>query len=80
MSDTTNVVLPPMPWRLLAVMAVLGVFGGAIFGFIRGLSYLPTLPFAIVEGGILFGAPAALLGLLLVGVWSLGTAMRDHGN
>lgn len=67
-----------MPWRILAVVALLGVVSGAVFGFVRGLSYLPTLPFAIIEGGILFGVPAALLGLLLVGAWSLGSAVRHH--
>jgi hypothetical protein len=39
--------VPPMPWRILIVVTFVGVVGGAIFGFIRGLSYLPTLPFAI---------------------------------
>ncbi len=67
-----------MPWRLLAVLAAAGILGGAVFGFVRGLSYVPTLPFAIVEGAILFGAPAALLGLLLVGAWALGSAIRHR--
>lgn len=70
---------PPMPWRILAVAALLGAFGGAVFGFVRGLSYLPTLPFAIVEGGFLFGVPAAIFGLLLVGAWSLAGALRRRG-
>src|SRR3954451_24144789 len=65
-----------MPWRILVVVALLGVVGGGVFGFIRGLSYLPTLPVAVVEGGILFGAPAALLGLVLAGVGSIGDALR----
>ncbi len=30
---------------------------GAVWGFGRGLSYLPTLPFAVVEGGLLFVVP-----------------------
>lgn len=68
--------LPPMPWRILVVAALVGVVGGGIFGLVRGLGYLPTLPFAIVEGGILFGVPAALFGLVGVGVWSIGSAFR----
>lgn len=65
-----------MPWRLLAGSCVAGVLGGAAFGFVRGLDYLPTLPFAVVEGGFLIGVPATVLGLILVGVWSLGSAVR----
>ena len=70
--------LPPMPWRLLAVCGLVGVVGGAIVGFARGLSYMPTLPFAIVEGAVLFGVPASVLGLLMVGCWSLVTTTRRH--
>jgi hypothetical protein len=66
----------PMPWRILVIATLIGVVGGGIFGFVRGLAYLPTLPFAVVEGGILFGVPAAVLGLLLAGVWWLGSAAR----
>ena len=40
---------------------------GAVWGFVRGLSYVPTLPVAVVEGGLLFLiaglAPAVLAGL-----------------
>jgi len=64
-----------MPWRVFVLAVVVGVVGGAVFGFVRGLSHLPTLPFAIVEGAFLFGIPAALLGLLLAGAWSLGSAV-----
>ena len=65
-----------MPGRLLTGCAFAGVVSGAILGFVRGLDYTPTLVFAIVEGAILFGVPAALLGLLLAGGWSLGTRLR----
>lgn len=68
--------LPPMPWRILVIATLVGGVGGGIFGFVRGLSYLPTLPFAIVEGGILFGVPSAVLGLLVTGAWALGSAVR----
>jgi hypothetical protein len=60
-----------MPWRMLVVVAAIGAVGGAVWGFIRGLSYLPTLPVAIVEGAVIFGVPAALLGLVMVALWSL---------
>ena len=69
-----------MPWRISVIAALVGGIGGGIFGFVRGLSYLPTLPFAVVEGGILFGVPAAVVGLLLTGAWSLGSAaLRRSG-
>ena len=68
-----------MPWRLSVIVSLVGVVGGAVFGFVRGLSYLPTLPVAIVEGGILFGVPAALLGLAITGAYSLGSAARRRG-
>jgi hypothetical protein len=70
--------LPPMPWRLLVVCGLVGVVGGAIVGFARGLSYLPTLPFAIVEGAALLGIPASVLGLVMVGSWLLVTRTRRH--
>jgi hypothetical protein len=72
--------LPPMPWRMLVVFALFGGIGGAVVGFVRGLDYLPTLPVAIVEGAILLGFPAALLGLLLVGVWSIGRIVRRNAS
>jgi hypothetical protein len=69
-------IVPPMPWRIVVVVGLAGVTVGVLFGLVRGLDYLPTLPFALVEGGVLFGVPAALLGLLLAGLWSLGSAVR----
>jgi hypothetical protein len=72
------VTVVPMPWRLVVACASLGIIGGAILGFIRGLNYIPTLFFAVIEGAILFGVPAALLGLLLVACWSLATSVRRH--
>lgn len=80
MGDTCDMGLPPMPWRLLIVPAFLGGIGGAVFGFVRGLAYLPTLPVAIVEGALLIGVPAAVLGLLLVGVWSIGSIVRHNDS
>lgn len=65
-----------MPWRLLVVCGLVGVVGGAMVGFARGLSYVATLPFAIVEGAVLFGVPASVLGLLMVGCWLLVTRTR----
>lgn len=65
-----------MPWRLLIGVSAIGVIAGAMLGVVRGLDYLPTLPVAIVEGGVLVGAPAAVFGLVLVGLWSLSTDLR----
>jgi uncharacterized membrane protein YsdA (DUF1294 family) len=67
-----------IPERLLLVPVLVGVVGGAIFGFVRGLHYTPTLPFAVVEGAILFGVPACILGLLLAAGWSLGAIVHRH--
>ena len=65
-----------MPWRVVLIASTLGLLGGAVFGFVRGLYYLPTLPFAIIEGGILCGVPMTVIGLLIGGIWSLGRVIR----
>jgi len=57
-------------------LAVLGVVVGAIVGFFLGLAHLPTLPFAIIEGAILFGVPATVLGLLLAGALRVALSIR----
>jgi hypothetical protein len=57
-----------MPWRVFALVTLVGALGGAIVGFVRGLGYLPTLPFAVIEGALLVGIPAAGLGLLGTGI------------
>jgi uncharacterized membrane protein YjjB (DUF3815 family) len=80
MGENGFVILLPMPWRILAVCGLAGVVGGAIFGLVRGLSYPPTVAFAIVDGAILIGAPAAVLGLLCVGLWSLAKRTRHPGR
>jgi hypothetical protein len=70
--------LPQMPWRIAAICAVAGGVVGAVVGFVRGLSYLPTLPVAIVEGAVLIGIPASILGLLLTGGASAAAALRHR--
>ena len=65
-----------MPWRLLVACVVAGVISGATFGFFRGLRYLPTLPFAIGEGAILFSVPAFVLGIVLVAGWRVAAAVH----
>ena len=69
-----------MPWRILAVCGIAGVVAGAIIGLVRGLSYPPTVGFAIIEGAILIGVPASVLGLLLVGFWSLVSSVRHRAG
>jgi hypothetical protein len=70
--------LPPGPLSAAVLCASIGVGGGMIFGVVRGLAYLPTLPFAIVEGGLLFGIPAGILGLLVMSVWMATRAVSRH--
>ena len=65
-----------MPWRVFAFVTLIGLLGGAIVGFLLGLHYLPTLPFAIVEGALLVGIPAAAIGLLLTGVAEAGRRLK----
>jgi hypothetical protein len=67
-----------MPWRLLLICSAVGSLGGGVLGLVRGLGHLPTLPFAIIEGGILIGGPSAMVGLLLTGLWAL--LSRIHGR
>jgi hypothetical protein len=66
----------PMPWRVAVACGLVGMTSGSAFGFFRGLQYLPTLPLAIIEGGILFTVPALLLGMVLSGGWCVATAIR----
>jgi hypothetical protein len=66
----------PMPWRIGLVTAQIGGVVGAIVGFVLGLGYLPTLPFAIIEGALLIGVPFAVIGFLLTAMWALGAATR----
>lgn len=44
---------------------------GAVWGFVRGLTYLPTLPVAVIEGGLLFLVP----GLVPAVLAGLGAAL-----
>lgn len=67
-----------MPWRFVVGCSLVGIVAGAIFGFVRGLHYMPTLVVAIIEGAVLFAVPAALLGLLFAACWSLATGLHRH--
>ena len=58
--------------RCVIVGAALAVAGGALFGFIRGLDYLPTLPFAVIEGAVLVGVPGGVAATVLAGLITLG--------
>ena len=55
-------------------VALVGVIGAA-WGFVRGLSYLPTLWAAPLEGSLLFAGPAAVAGLPVVGLTLLALSM-----
>ncbi|MBE7188985.1 hypothetical protein [Jatrophihabitans endophyticus] len=48
-----------------------GTFGGGVWGFVRGLGHLPTLPFAVLEGALLLGIPSLVVGLVVGGVGAL---------
>jgi hypothetical protein len=69
-----------MPVHLLTCLTGAGVLAGVLLGGVRGSSYLPTLPFALVECGILDGVPAALLGGLVAGLWVLVRRMRSDNE
>jgi hypothetical protein len=51
--------------RTALLVTVLAAAGGAVTGFALGVSYLPTLPFAVVEAAVLASFPGALLGLVV---------------
>jgi hypothetical protein len=63
------------PWRLFIGWLIIMSGAGAVFGLVRGMDYLPTLPFALVEGAMIFGIPAEAIGLLLLGLWYGGEAL-----
>ena len=51
--------------RIGATVGVLGAAVGSAWGLNAGLEYPPTALVALVEGGILFGVPSVLVGVLL---------------
>jgi hypothetical protein len=55
----------------LTASAAVAVTAGAVWGFLRGLSYLPTLPVAVIEGALLIGIPGTLAGVVVAGVITL---------
>lgn len=68
------------PWRLFCGWLLLATSAGVVWGFVRGLHYLPTLPFALIEGGIIFAVPASLSGLIVVGSWYTSTHLIPRGG
>lgn len=62
----------PLFARCIVIGAAVPVAGGTVFGFIRGLDYLPTLPFAVIEGAILIGLPGSLAATVLAGLITFG--------
>jgi hypothetical protein len=63
-------------WTVFGGWVVVVTGAGAVFGLIRGMDYLPTLPFALIEGALIFGIPASAIGLLLLGLWyGVGAAL-----
>jgi hypothetical protein len=66
----------PVSSRCITVAAGLSGTGGAIWGLVRGVDYLPTLPAAVVEGAILVGVPGTLVGVVVGGVVALTTRLR----
>jgi hypothetical protein len=57
--------------RWVVLGAAVAFSAGAVWGLVRGLSYLPTLPVAVIEGAILIGVPGASVGVLAAGVLTL---------
>jgi hypothetical protein len=50
--------------RVMGVTAALFMSVGAVWGFVRGLAYPPTVAFAVVEGALLFLIPGMVLAVL----------------
>ena len=67
-----------MPVHLFACFAAAGVLAGVLLGAVLGRNYLSTLPFALVEGGILVGVPVAAVGGLAAGVWGLARRLQSR--
>jgi len=57
---------PSLDLFLRVVGVTAGVFGtvGAVWGFVRGLAYPPTVWFAVIEGALLFLIPGILAAML----------------
>lgn len=69
--------IPLFP-RCVIVSSALSLIAGVIFGLVRGINYLPTLPVAIIEGAIIVGVPLAVLGVLVSGAITLAAEIRHR--
>ncbi|MCW2607564.1 MAG: hypothetical protein JWO60_2257 [Frankiales bacterium] len=67
---------PFLPVHLFACVTATGVLAGVVAGAVLGSSHLPTLPVALLEGAVLAGVPAAVLGGVLAGTWALARRVR----
>jgi len=56
--------------RWLTIGTGLALLGGGVWGFVRGLDYLPTLPVAVTEGAIIVGVPGCIAAAILAGLIS----------
>ena len=61
-----------VPLKVFLGWSALAVLAGAVWGFVRGLQGGDTLVMQVVapvEGAVIFGVPAMVLGSVLLGLW-----------
>ncbi len=64
-------------WQVYGCWVMLAGLVGAGWGQYRGIRYDTVIWAAPIEGGILFAVPAAVVGLLPVGIALLVVALRS---
>jgi len=67
-------------WQVYSGWVVLAAAVGASWGLYRGIKYDTVVWAAPAEGSLLFGLPAALLGLLPAGLANLAVALRHRAR
>lgn len=65
--------------RWFTIGSALAFLAGGVWGFVRGLDYLPTLPVAIIEGGFIIGVPGSIVATMVAGIiWAIERVHRPE--
>jgi hypothetical protein len=64
---------------VFATVALTGTACGGVVGLILGTGYLPTLPFAIIEGAVFGTVCGVLIGALCFPMALLTARLTRHG-